>query len=94
MYYWAPDSLLWEPIGFEFTDFFRWSLTSALSDFYQHFRWPTWRQEVVELQGDRCFNFCPYLWTKEGSVARSDRRPIPVAEAYDLKIDVRRQMEE
>ena len=94
MYYSGSRQSALGAIGFEFPDFFRWSLTSALSDFYQHFRWPTWRQEVVELQGDRCFNFDPFLWTKEGSVARSDRRPVPVAEVYDLKIDVRRQMEE
>ena len=38
MYYWAPDRLQWEPIGFDFSFFFRWSLTGALADFYQHYR--------------------------------------------------------
>ena len=47
IFYWAPDNLGWEPLGFSFEDFLRWSMTSCISDFYQNFRWPTWQQEVA-----------------------------------------------
>ena len=57
-------------------------------------RWPTWREDTAELPGDRCFGFYPFLWTKEGSVATSDRRSVPVAEAFDLKLDIVRQLRE
>jgi hypothetical protein len=94
VYYWAPDSLEWESLGFGFTDFFQWALTSLLADFYQNLRWPTWLKDVAELPGDRCFNFCPFLWAEEGSVTRSDRRQVPVGEAFDLKVDIVRQLSE
>lgn len=79
VYYWAPDSLEWESLGLGFTDFFQWA-------------WPTWLKDVAELPGDRCFNFFPFLWTKEGSVTGSDRRQVSVSEAFDLKVDIVRQL--
>jgi len=92
VYYWPPDSLDWESLKMGYTDFFSWSLTSQLADFYADLRWPSWTNDVAELPGDCCFNFFPFLWTKEGSVEGSDRRPVPIHEAFDLKVDLLRQI--
>jgi hypothetical protein len=92
VYYWSPDDLDWQPLGLGFTDFFRWSLTSALADFYECLRWSTWLEDIADVAGDRCFSFDPYLWTKEGSIEGSDRRAVSVAEAFDMRVDVVRQL--
>src|SRR5439155_12039777 len=42
MYYWAPDSLDWEPMKIGFTDFFVWALSERLAQFYETLRWPSW----------------------------------------------------
>lgn len=94
MYYWPPDSLDWEPLELGFTEFFCWALSSRLADFYRDLRWPDWRSDLAHLSGDRCFGFYPFLWTKEGSIIGSDRRPIPVAEAFDLKVEIIRQLQQ
>ncbi len=87
MYYWAPDSLKWEPIGFEFDFFFRWSLSSALGDFYQLLRWSNWASDIATaLPTDHCFMFEPPLWTKQGSVDDGNRRTMPVADLFALKL--------
>ena len=87
MYYWAPDSLQWEPIGFDFEFFFRWSLTSALDDFYQHFQWSNWARDIADvLPTDHCFSFEPPLWNGEGAVTKSHRSTLPVADLYALKL--------
>jgi hypothetical protein len=87
MYYWAPDSLEWEPIGFEFEFFFRWSLTSVLGDFYQHFRWSSWASDIAHvLPNDHCFIFDPPLWSGGKSDATAGRRTLSVAEAYARKL--------
>lgn len=91
VYYWAPDSLRWEPMGFGFSDFLQWSLSICVSDFYQNLRWGDWEREVGLLPGDQCFMFDPFLWTKEGSVRESVRRVAPVAEVFDLKADLQRR---
>jgi hypothetical protein len=94
MYYWSPDNLNWVPLGIGFTDFLRSSLTSRLADFYHDLRWPTWKDDLLKLGPDQCFNFYPFLWTKQGSIEGSDRRPIPSAEAFDLKVDLVRQLQQ
>jgi hypothetical protein len=92
MYYWAPDSLDWEPLQIGFSDFFTWALSDRLAQFYETLRWPSWREDIAGLSGDRCFSFYPFLWTKEGSVAAGHREEIPIHEAFDLKVHLVRQL--
>ena len=92
MYYWAPDSLDWEPMNIGFSDFFVWSLSERLAQFYETLRWPTWRQDTGQLSADRCFSFFPELWTKEGSIAASYREHAPVQEVFDLKVHLVREL--
>ncbi|MFV1966724.1 MAG: DUF2625 family protein [Pirellulaceae bacterium] len=94
MYYWAPDNLEWEPIGFGFEDFFQWCLTPYVADFYQNLRWSTWKQDIRELTGESCFSFCPFLWTQEGSLRKSRRQAIPVEEAFDLKVAILKRLQQ
>jgi hypothetical protein len=50
------------------------------------------RPSTARLSFDQCFNFDPPLRTREGSLAGSDKRPIPAAEAFDLKVEIVRQI--
>jgi hypothetical protein len=92
MYYWPPDSLVWEPMNIGFTDFFVWSLSEQLAQFYGSLRWPSWREDTAQLTGDQCFAFYPELWTKEGSITSSHREAVSVREAYDLKMQILSQL--
>jgi hypothetical protein len=92
MYYWAPDSLDWEPLKIGFTDFFIWALSDRLARFYESLRWASWREDTAALSGEICYGFYPFLWTKEGSISASHREPVPVREAYDMKVDLVRQL--
>lgn len=92
VYYWPPDSLNWEPLKMGFTDFFVWALSERLAQFYESLRWTSWREEMAMLTCDQCFHFYPFLWTEEGSVTNSDRRPVPATEAFDSKVGCLRQL--
>lgn len=94
LYYWPPDGLEWEPLELGYSDLFCWSLSGKLAEFYADLRWRTWRDDVIPLSGDRCFSFYPFLWTSEGSIATSDRRDVPVAEGFDLKWEILKQIQE
>jgi len=94
MYYWPPDSLDWEPMKIGFTDFFVWALSERLAQFYETLRWPSWREDMPALSGDSCFSFYPFLWTKEGSLTTSHRAQVPIQEAFDLKVELLRQLNE
>lgn len=92
--YWAPDSLDWISLERGYTDFLVWALTMDTMDFYADLRWSSWEAEVSSVPGDRCFGFYPFLWTAEGSTFKSKRAIVPAQEAFDMKIDVCRQLSE
>jgi len=93
IYYWAADSLEWEPTGLGYSEFLEWALMGDLAEFYASVRWASWREEIASLAGDRCVGFYPFLWTREGSPETSRRSTVPIAEAFALKRDLLRQME-
>lgn len=92
MYYWAPDSLEWEPLHLGFSDLLQAFIGGRMSKFYAGLRWPFWETDSQGLPGDHCFAFYPFLWAKEGSVTGSVRSIVPVSEAYALKADLARQL--
>jgi hypothetical protein len=92
VYYWSPDNLEWEDLGLGFTEFVGSFLTKKIEAFYEDLRWSTWREDTGGLCGDRCYVFFPFLWTKEGSVESSHRSEVPVAEAFDMKVDIVKQL--
>ena len=92
VYYWPPDSLDWECLDLGFTDFVHAFMTSRIGKFYEGLRWPSWRSDTKSLSGDRCFSFYPFLWTNEGSPEASQRANVSVIEAFDLKVDIVKQL--
>jgi hypothetical protein len=88
VYYWPPDSFEWEPMEFSYTEFFRWAISGDLEKFYSSTRWSTWKQDVSSLAGDRCFDFYPPLWSKEGAAESSRRATVPAEEAFLVKTDI------
>lgn len=88
LYYWAPDTLQWEALEVGYTDFLRWALGDGPTGFYQGLRWSGWESDMARIGGDQCFSFHPFLWTEEGSVESSARKPIDIAEQYAFNVDV------
>lgn len=93
LYYWAPDSLLWEPLEIGYTDFLGWAVSNRIDTFYKGLRWASWQADMAELNGDQCMSFYPFLWTGEGSVEASARKVVAVAEHYALSETLARQLD-
>jgi hypothetical protein len=92
VYYWPPDNLHWEPLGFGYSQFLVFVFSDRIEEFYRGLRWDTWRDDIKDLSGDKCFSFYPFLWTKEGAMDASRRAVVPVDEAYSFKMDAVRQI--
>ncbi len=86
VYYFAPDTLRWEPLEIGYSVFVQWSLSEKLHDFYASLRWSGWQADIQHLTTDQCFNFYPFLWTNEGSVEHSSRQAVSVSELYALHV--------
>lgn len=91
LYYFAPDSLRWEPMGIEYSQFVLWAMSERVQAFYESTRWPSWRTDVATLSGDRCYCFYPPLWTEEGSAEKSHRGEVPVAESWGTQMELAAQ---
>ena len=93
IYYFSPDNLEYEPLGITYTEFLQFCFNNDLDKFYKGNRWTKWRDEVSKLDGNKVFNFYPFLWTKEGKdINKNSRRAVPVEEQYRLNLDMRKQL--
>jgi hypothetical protein len=93
VYYFSPDNLEYEPLDITYTEFLQFCFNTDLDKFYKGNRWTKWRNEVSKLDGDKVFNFFPFLWTKEGKdINKNSRKPIPIGEQYSLNLDMRKQL--
>ena len=85
--YFAPDSLVWEPLEATYSSWLQWMLQEGnLENFYTDLRWPGWRAAVGNLSPDLGLSSVPFLWTREAAADPSavQRRPVPVAELMGL----------
>ena len=93
IFYFAPDSLRWEPLSIGYSGFLRMMLSEKIGEFYQDLRWDGWEIEVSRLSPDQGVSASPPPWTREGknlSVVR--RRPAPIREVVEMQIEIARQL--
>ena len=86
MYYWPADTLQWEAMEIGYSSFLEWVVSDGVLQFYEGFRWAGWEADVQALSGEQCFNFYPPLWSAEGNVNNSARKPVSVAEQYAVNL--------
>jgi hypothetical protein len=88
VFYFAPDTLRWEPLsGLGYSEFLCWSFSADLAKFRESFRWPGWQAEISSLTADEALSIHPPPFTKGGKdIAKCSRRRCPVSEIYDLNV--------
>ncbi len=92
VYYFAPDSLDWEPLKIGYSSFLQWAMCGKLDQFYDWIRWDGWEGEVQSLQGDRCYAFYPFLFTKEGKGGCGKREEVGVEESWGMQMELRKKL--
>lgn len=90
--YLAPDTLRWEGLGMNYSQFLCWSWSGQMEGYYGDQRWPNWRADVALLDGSQTFGIYPFLWAKGPPVGERQRRAVPIAEAWSLTIDMQQQI--
>jgi hypothetical protein len=94
VYYLSPDNLNWEPLELTYTEFLLFCFNHDLNKYYEGLRWKNWQKDVLALDGNKVYNFYPFLWTKEGkNIDKNSRKQIPVEEQYRFNIDMKKQLE-
>ncbi len=94
MFYFAPDTLRWEPMeDMGYSQLVCWCFTGDVGKYYADYRWNGWQEDVKDLPGDKAYNFCPFLWLKAKSLESRTRKAVPLAELYNLQLDIARQLD-
>lgn len=93
-FYFSPDSLTWEDMGFGYAGLIEFLLTGDLDGFYGSYRWPHWNIDVAALSPDQGLHSYPPLWTKEGKdPAQNTRRPVSMTELVSVQFEYARQLD-
>lgn len=93
IYYNLADSLTWEPMHMDYSQFLLFCFETDMEDFYKGMRWKTWRKDVGQLHPDYAYSILPYMWTKEGQdVENSSRKVVPANELYESIMNIKSAM--
>lgn len=93
IFYLAPNSLQWEPLGLGYTEFIRFCLDSDLSTFYRGLRWSTWNQFIANLDGNKSYSFRPYLWTEGGmDIEKCTRKLVTTEELFKFNVNKQKEL--
>lgn len=93
VYYLAPNSLHWEPLGLGYSEFIRFCFDGDLAGFYKGLRWSTWDQFIANLNGSKSYSFHPYLWTPEGTdIEKCTRKLVSTEELFKFNITKQKEL--
>lgn len=93
IFYLAPNSLQWEPLGLGYTEFIRFCFDSDLSAFYKGLRWSTWNKFITNLDGDKSYSFRPYLWSEAGmDIEKCTRKLVPTEELFNFNLKKQKEL--
>ncbi len=86
MYYFAFDTLEWEPLEIDYSEFVWWTFTGDLEEYYGDYRWEGWQKDVEALHGDQAFDFDPFLSIDGAPVEERKRTVVTAAALYSRHI--------
>ena len=95
VFYFAPESLHWQPLNKTYSEFLIFSFSGDLKNFYHGLRWRGWEQEIGLLTGNQGFTFYPFLFTEEGkNVAKNKRDVVPITQLWTFGLEMQRQLDD
>ena len=93
VWYFAPDTIQWESLGFKYSEFIAWGCQGNLSEFYQNARWTGWERDADAIDGfNKGFSIYPFLWAKECNIETASKKVVPLAELVGMNLDFEKRM--
>lgn len=85
VWYFAPDTVSWESLGFRYSEFIAWLAQGNTMDFYKSYRWNGWEKDIENMDG---FNngvlIYPFLWAKECNIETASKKISPLSEIIKI----------
>lgn len=89
LYYFAPDTNEWENLEVYYTQFIDWliNLQDGVNQFYELFRWSTWKEDCKNLKISEGYHFYPSLQFKS-DIEKRDRKIISIDELIRFNLQI------
>lgn len=65
VWYFAPDTLEWEALEMQYSEFVSWIAQGNIDEFYNTMRWSTWNEYCKNIKFNEAILIYPFLWSKE-----------------------------
>lgn len=87
VYYLAPESFEYEPLGISYTEFLLFCFSGDLKTFYSDKSWNECDKEVALLDPDNIVCFYPFLWSEKSiDINSAKRSSVSIEEWFQLKM--------
>lgn len=87
IWYFAPDTLMWECMDVNYFEFFEWLVQGDIDKFYSNMRWNTWRTECQTVDFDKVILIYPFLWSKECDLRSATKKCVPYEELKGINLE-------
>lgn len=85
--YFAPDTLEWESLGINYSEFIAWISSSNLNEFYNSFKWEKFHHDIKKVKFNQAVLIYPFLWSNECNVETADKKIISSRELIALNLE-------
>ena len=87
VWYLAPDTLEWESLSFEYSEFIAWLAQGNINEFYQSMRWENWRDLATNVEIDQGILIYPFLWSDEIIIQNATKKIVPFYELVSINME-------
>lgn len=80
IFYFAPDTMEWEDLDLDYTNFVYWLLLGDTTTFYLDVRWNNWQQTISTLTINEAISIYPPLFTDGEDLNNRSKQIVPSVE--------------
>ncbi len=91
IFYFAPDTLNWEPLKMKYSQFLMWTVNGNTNEFYSSMKWSDWEKYADSTGFNQGILIYPFLWSKEINIETATKKIVPFAELINVNMDYRRK---
>ena len=84
VWYFAPDTLQWESLEIQYSEFIAWIAQGNIDEFYSTMRWSTWKEECKNVKFNEAILIYPFLWSNEIELEKADKKIVTAEELLKI----------
>lgn len=84
VWYFAPDTLEWDSLEMQYSEFIAWIAQGNVDEFYSTMRWSTWKEDCKNVKFNEAILIYPFLWSNEIQLEKADKKIVSAEELLKI----------